>query len=248
MDFFEEINTKKKAYWLGFLWAEMYLGDNNELTLELSNRDEILINNFIKDLGLNPEYKSSRSIMKKTGLKTYVRIRFKCAEIVKDLKDLGYVPSSLKLTSFPILNNYELDLAFLLGFFDGDGKEGKNQLHIGSKLILEIIKGKFELKHRIIPDGVGYYYLSLGAKLFNEMLDNYTESLSRKRCYFRIPSRVLFEESISKDILSKLVWEQPIKKICKIYQTYPKIVKETCVKWNIRRPERHYWHKLQKFQ
>ncbi|MBY8988762.1 MAG: hypothetical protein KGD61_09930 [Candidatus Lokiarchaeota archaeon] len=108
MDYFEDINTKKKAYWLGFLWAEVYLGENNQITLDLSNKDEILIDNFIKDLGLNPDYKSSWNRMRKSGLKTYVRIRFKCVKIVKDLKNLGHIPSGLKLTKFPILRSREL--------------------------------------------------------------------------------------------------------------------------------------------
>lgn len=246
IDYFENIDTKNKAYWLGFLWAEVYLGEKNEITLDLSNKDEILIDNFIKDLGLNPDYKSSRNRVKKSGLKTYVRIRFKCANIVKDLKNLGYIPSGHKLTTFPLLKSRELDLAFLLGFFDGDGKEGKNQFHIGSKPILEVIKRKFELKHQIIPDGVGYYYLSLGAKIFNEMLDNYPGSLLRKRYYFRIPSRILFEESISKELLAKLVWKIPIRNISEKFYTYPKIVRETCDKWEIKRPKPHYWHKLLK--
>ena len=246
MDYFENIDTKNKAYWLGFLWAEVYLGKNDAVTLDLSNKDELLIDKFIKDLGLNPDYKSSRNIMKESGLKTYIRIRFKCSKIVKDLKKLGHVPSGLKLTTFPILKSRELDLAFLLGFFDGDGKEGKNQFHIGSKPILEEIKRKFEFKHQIIPDGVGNYYLSLGAKLFNEMLDNYLDSLPRKRKYFRVPSRILFEDSISKEILSKLVWKIPIRNISEIFHTYPKIVRETCDKWEIKRPEPHYWNKLLK--
>jgi hypothetical protein len=246
MDYFENINTKKKAYWLGFLWAEVYLGVNNEVTLDLSNKDEILIDRFIKDLGLNPDYKSSRNRLKKSGLKSYVRIRFKCEKIVNDLKNLGHVPSGLKRTKFPIIENRELDLAFLLGFFDGDGKEGTTQFHIGSKPILEAIKQKFKLKNQIRPDGVGNYYFSLGGKLFNEMLDNYPNSLERKRKYFRIPSRVHFEDSINEKLLSELVWKYPIKKISEMYHTYPKIVREICDNWEIKRPTTHYWHKLLK--
>ncbi len=34
-------------------------------------------------------------------------------------------------------------MAFLLGFFDGDGKEGKTSFHLGSKMVLDQIKEKF---------------------------------------------------------------------------------------------------------
>ena len=243
MDYFENINTRNKAYWLGFLWTEVYIGKNYEITLDLSKKDEVQIDKFIKDLGLNPEYKSSWNRIKKSGLKSYIRIRFKCSKMVNDLRELGYIPSRYKKSRFPILNNRELDLAFLLGFFDGDGKEGTNQFHIGSKLILEDIKDKFQINHQIIPDGVGYYYLSLGAKIFNDMLNNYSDSLSRKRKYFRVPSRTIFKNAITKEMLSKLIWEMPIKKISEKCNTYPRIVRETCKEWKIERPNPDYWYK-----
>lgn len=243
IDYFENINTRSKAYWLGFLWAEVYIGKNYEITLDLSKKDEFQIDKFIKELGLNPNYKCSWNRRKKSGLKLYVRIRFKCSKMVKDLKKLGYIASRYKKSRFPILNNHELDLAFLLGFFDGDGKAGTNQFHIGSKFILEDIKDKFQIKHQIIPDGVGYYYLSVGAKIFNDMLNNYSDSLPRKRKYFRVPSRTIFKDTITKKGLSKLIWEMPIKKISEKFNTYPRIVRETCEEWKIERPNPDYWHK-----
>ncbi|MBN1217061.1 MAG: hypothetical protein JXA99_16690 [Candidatus Lokiarchaeota archaeon] len=243
INYFKKINSKNKAYWLGILWAEVYLGERGELKLELSKNDEILIDRYCKAIGLNPKYKKYRTKMTKNELRTYVRITFKNSNVQSDLYTLGYVKSSKKRTRFPNLDNRELDLAFLLGFFDGDGKEGTNQFHIGSKLILEEIKKRFNIPHKINPDGKGNYYFSLGGKLFNEMLDNFPDSLSRKRKYFRVASKNIFEDSIQKDELIKLVWKMPIKKICEIYNVYPRIVNEICLKWNIKKPKPHYWHK-----
>ena len=78
------------------------------------------------------------------------------------------------------------------------------------------------------------------------MLDNYPNSLQRKRKYFRIPSRAHFQDSINEKILSELVWKITIRNISKNFHTYSKIVRETCDKWEIKRPEPHYWHKLLK--
>ena len=78
------------------------------------------------------------------------------------------------------------------------------------------------------------------------MLNNFPDSLPRKRIFFRIPSRNVFEDSIPKEKLAGLVWEMPLKKISERYNTYPKMVRETCTKWGIKRPEPHYWHKILK--
>ena len=243
VNLFKDIDTKEKAYWLGFFWAEAYLGKNYVVALDLSKKDEILIDRVIISLGLNSEYKKIWRRKKRSGNRVYVRIRFKCKNIWQDLIYLGYQHSKLKTTKFPQLKNRELDLAFLLGFFDGDGKQGTNTLHIASLPILTDVKRKFKIRHEIIPDKDGYYYLSLGARIFNEMLNNFADSLPRKRKYFRVSSREIFENSLTKEELENLVWKYPIKEISKKFNTYPRIVRETCIKWGIKRPEPHFWHK-----
>lgn len=186
LDYFEKIDTKEKAYWLGFLWAEVYLGKRGEIKLELNKKDEVLINRFCKAIDLNLKYKKYLKKQRKNGIQIYVKISFRNSKIQDDLYKLGYVKSKMRSTIFPDLDNRELDLSFLLGFFDGDGKEGKNVLHIGSKTILEEIKEKFDIPHDILIDKRGYYHLSLGGKLFNSMMQNYTNSLERKRRFFKV--------------------------------------------------------------
>ncbi|MFX1374461.1 MAG: hypothetical protein ACFFA0_01495 [Promethearchaeota archaeon] len=242
IDYFKEINTKDKAYWLGFLWGELYIGQGSALVLDLSKKDEKLMDRYIKALGLNPEFKFQHVRESKRGLKYYIRLRFKCPQMANDLLTLGYKPSRLKKTEFPTLNTRELDLAFLLGFFDAEGKEGTNSLHLGSKKILEQIKEKFDVPYNVNPDKEGYFYFTLGSKLFNEMMDNYSNSLGRKRKIFRVPLRQKFEGLITRDELQKIIWSKPIKEISKEYGVYPKLVIELCDKWNIKRPPSHYWH------
>ena len=246
MDYFEEIDTKEKAYWLGFLWADVYIGNRSDISLELSKKDELLIDRFINALGLDPSFKDEFQYQRKTGIKSYIRIRFKCPKMKSDLLNLGYKPPKLKQTQFPFLDSRELDLAFLLGFFDGEGKEGTTNLHLGSKKILDQIKEKFDIPHDVYPDKEGYWYLSLGGKLFNEMMDNYNYSLGRKRRTFRVSLRETFEESITKKELQEMIWSVPMKEICQKYGVYRRIVVNLCDKWNIERPPSHYWHKKKK--
>jgi hypothetical protein len=216
IDYFNQVNSKEKAYWLGFLWGELYIGRGSALSLELSKKDEKLMDRYIRCLGLNPEYKYPNTKERKSGIKKYIRMRFKCPQMAKDLLDLGYKPSSLKQTEFPKLNTRELDLAFVLGFFDAEGKEGTTSLHLGSKKILDQIKERFDLPHNVYPDKEGYWYFSLGSKFFNKIMDNYKNSLERKRRLFRVPLRQVFEESITKDELQDMIWTKPIKEISKM--------------------------------
>jgi hypothetical protein len=242
-DYFENITTKNQAYWLGFVWAEIYIGVRSSITLDLSKRDEILMDRFIIALGLNPIYKTGFKRKKKTGIKNYVRIRFKCKKIEKDLLDLGYKPAKLKQTQLPTLGSRELYLAFLLGFFDGDGKQGTTAFHLGSKKILDQIKEKFNIPHEVYPDKEGKsWYLSLGAELFNEMLYNYENSLKRKRKFFRVSQKESFKRQITKEELEKVVSEMQLKEICKKYGIYRRIIVELCDEWGINRPPSHYWH------
>lgn len=244
LDFFERIDTKEKAYWLGLLWAEVYLGKRGYIKLEINQKDEVLLDSFCKALGLEPKFKKSRIKQGKKGPKTYVRITFRNIKIQQDLYRLGYVKSSKKSTIFPNLDNRNLDLAFLLGFFDGDGKEGTNQFHIGSRKILEQIKEKYNIPHEISPDKKGYYYLSLGGKLFNEMMANYKNSLERKRKTFRIPIKDILRETITKKELEQLIWRLPLKEIAKRYNAYPRIINELCDEWGIKKPHPHYWRQF----
>ena len=50
------------------------------------------------------------------------------------------VPNKTFRIELPNLGGRELDLAFLLGFFDGDGKQGLTVLRSGNARFLEQIK------------------------------------------------------------------------------------------------------------
>jgi len=243
MNYFENITTKEQAYWLGVVWAEIYIGKRSEIKLDLSKKDEILMDRFIIALGLNSKHKTDFKRKRKTGIKTYVQIRFRCSQIEKDLLNLGYRPAKLKQTQLPLLSSRELDLAFLLGFFDGDGKQGTTAFHLGSKKILDQIKKKFYIPHYVYPDKDGTsWYLSLGGKLFNEMMNNYKNSLERKRKIFRVSKKATLMGQIKKEELEKLVWKMQIKDICEKYGIYRPILVEICNEWEIKRPPSHYWH------
>jgi len=118
-------------------------------------------------------------------------------KICKDLAKHGCIPNKSKFITFPFLNSRSFDLAFLLGYYDGDGKTQSTIITTGSKQFLEDIKKLFDLPfklrterritfhdHRKRSSNSETYELSLGAELFNEMMDNYADSLPSKRKHY----------------------------------------------------------------
>ncbi len=179
LDYFLHIDNKEKAYWLGFLYADGYitqLRNNLRLGLEINKDDEIILDQFCETLGINPKnikyYKKSNT----------VRIRITNDKIGYTLIKNRFIVGNTKSKNIelPVLKSRGLYLAFLLGYFDGDGTTGTSRITSGSiKFLLQISK-KFNIKNKIYSYK-GNYKLYLGAKLFNEMLDNYQNSFSKKR-------------------------------------------------------------------
>lgn len=112
---FEVINTEEKAYWLGFLYADGYVGltDNRvELTLQLSDV------NHIKKFKtfLNSDCKISTNSYRS-------RLSIKDEKIKKDLINLGCTPQKSLTLKFPTDDKIPKELIrhFIRGYFDGDG-------------------------------------------------------------------------------------------------------------------------------
>ena len=112
---FEVINTEEKVYWLGFLYADGYVGltDNRvELTLQLSDV------NHIKKFKtfLNSDCKISTNSYRS-------RLSIKDEKIKKDLINLGCTPQKSLILKFPTDDKVPKELIrhFIRGYFDGDG-------------------------------------------------------------------------------------------------------------------------------
>lgn len=264
LDYFREINTIEKAYWLGLLYADGWITKASpnlkRIGLAMNIKDEILINRFITTLGLNPKYKNYKK------KKKLVQIRFASNKIANDLEKWGIFQRKSRKIQFPILKNRDLKLSFLLGYFDGDGKQKTTCLSSGSLLFLKQIKRIFNINNKIRKelttgclDGISFtgekFDLYLGAKLFNEMLDVNKNSLQRKRHRFmtegeriaKIKQNIWSSNKvkflIKKEQLRKLVWELPLYKIGLKHNVSGNTVKKWCNKYQINTPPRGFWVK-----
>ncbi len=173
--YFEKIDTKEKAYWLGFLYADGYMTQRFRLGIGIHKDDEILIDLFLQHL--------EADTFKKRYYRNYAIIELMNKKLCGDLVRHGVVPRKSKIIEFPKLNSRELELTFLLGYFDGDGKTGRTTIVTGSRLFLEQIKTVFQLDNKITIKKRGYE-MCLGAELFNAMMDNYKLSLPKKKTPF----------------------------------------------------------------
>jgi len=140
-----------------------------------------------------------------------VYVRFRCKPMVEDLVKIGFSSSKSLRKSIPKIfknthyNSYDsvfcwkLSLAWLLGYYDGDGHSNSTIISSSNKEFLKEIKSKFNIKFdiklqcdkgkRSRLEGVistrPHYRLVLGASLFNKMIRNYPYSMQRKRRIFK---------------------------------------------------------------
>jgi len=260
---FKSIDTKEKGYWLGVMYSDgsthvMKHTNSKSIELKTNLKDEILINKFIGFTTANLDKKYYKD--------NYVRIRINSKEMFNDLERHGCFPNKSLKIRFPKLPNREIELSFLLGCFDGDGTKGTSRLTSGSREFLVGIRNKFNIENKVTQDyvDINAYRLSLGVNLFNEMLDNYKDSLSRKRVYLtpneksiklarekailakkshRLEENRKLLTTLTKEELKDLIWKIPQKHIAKKFGVLPKDIDKMCKSFKIEKPPIGYWRK-----
>jgi len=181
IDYFESIDTKDKAYWLGYLSADGYISkDNGRLVIDLNAKDKNLLLNFCKDVGANKNKITER--IHKCG-STSNKLNIYGKEFVSHLIKLGCTNNKSFTLKFKNFENEELDMAYLMGYFDGDGMANSSKICGASLEFMEGVKKKYKLKFEIKYRN-GLYTLNLGAKLKRRLLANYEDSLTRKRLLY----------------------------------------------------------------
>ncbi|MFW9865714.1 MAG: hypothetical protein ACFFEN_06395 [Candidatus Thorarchaeota archaeon] len=248
-NFFSIIDTIEKAYWLGFFFADGSIinkkGKRNYISFFLKLNDSVQIIRFCGSIGLNPNYiyhKVSRKFYK--GEWRYykaVGIGFASNKIANDLFRLGFQGSKSKKTEWPKIkfDNPILDLAFLLGFYDGEGKEGRTDVKIGSYQIIEQIKKRFNIPYEI-SHTEGQFRLSLGAQLMNLIQSVFKKSLPRKRKIFR-PQNYSKSNSLgflTSDLLHNLIKRMKPEQLAKILKLEDVgIIYSLMSKWDIHKEQ-----------
>ena len=266
LDFFNYIRTKEQAYVLGLFCADGWIEINrlklNRIGIGFDVKDLECLEIFCGLTGANI------NIASKTENCTYYRLRFINDKIAFDIKNLVNVVDKSHLLRFPELGNCKLDLAFLLGYFDGDGTTGTTRITSGSKEFLKDIQKKFigcnykitqkESNAKINGRKVigTAYVMYLGSDLFIKMMNNFNNSLKRKRMKFSSKEEIKEKQkynawkggsdkkiNIDKEKLKELSLLYPMSKIAEIYDVSGKTIANYFDEYGIKRPNRGYWSK-----
>lgn len=117
-DFFKEINTEEKAYWLGFIAADGCIYNNSNawrLQINLKGSDKKHLEQFQKALGSN--YKISE---KTVGKSEVCQLKINSKILCFDLINLGIIERKSLEVKMPNLKE-DMIRHFIRGYFDGDG-------------------------------------------------------------------------------------------------------------------------------
>lgn len=107
-ELFKDLNTEEAQYWLGFLAADGYIGGNNNIVINLSIKDELHLDKYIK-------YTNSCKLQ--IPQTKSVRAYFNNIEVSKTLNSYGLTPRK----SLTLDLKVSLTSNIVRGVFDGDG-------------------------------------------------------------------------------------------------------------------------------
>lgn len=147
-NYFETIDTEDKAYFLGLIYSDGCLINNQKeyrykLTLKLHIKDKDILEKFIK-------YVDGEMDLWFHGQREMCEISLSGKKIVSDLQNKGAYPNKTFNIKYPELDE-NLERHFLRGYFDGDGCIRINvDKRDGSKRgDLRIVSGSIDMLNKI---------------------------------------------------------------------------------------------------
>jgi len=124
-NYFDLIDTKEKAYWLGLIYADGNISkDSLRISLKISDID--ILKQFKDCIEYTGDIKISRKkdniiYGKKCNFEDTATINIYSKHIFNTIQKWGVVPNKTHLLTFPSFLKKELIKSFMLGYFDGDG-------------------------------------------------------------------------------------------------------------------------------
>lgn len=185
--YFNNIDSESKAYWLGYLYCDGYVGIDKYNNVSLSSIDENIINELSNELILsgNDKVKSIRLPSENSNnfsVNPLYTLSFSDKDIKNDLNGYNIFPNR-KDSSFLNLSNisHEFYKYILFGMIDADGSVNKNKKVVSiyaTKLIHnEYIKfiDIFNLEYR-----VGYNKTKDAYYIYFKKSDEYTDTFLKE--------------------------------------------------------------------
>ena len=191
-NYFNEIDNNNKAWLLGFLTADGYITKNrNTISIGLSSTDEEIL------IKIKEELKIERTIShKETGNGFQVStLEWSSQNQKEKLAQYGIVNNkTYKELHLPNFSNNQLTLAYILGYFDGDGSFSENNLYCRFRIcshrpelltdIANFLNKQYKASFSLSQDKRGLYELSISTtyakSIFNDMYNLNCLHLKRK--------------------------------------------------------------------
>lgn len=119
-NFFENIDTEEKAYWVGFILADgcLSIRNNYKKDLSIGLKDKGHLQKFVSSINGNNKIRTYT-----WKRRQYEAISIRCPKIIEDLLNLGMTPRKSLIAKVPPIRE-ELSSHFWRGVVDGDGSMG----------------------------------------------------------------------------------------------------------------------------
>lgn len=183
--YFDNIDTEKKAYYLGWIMADgnvSIINGQYSLKLHISYNDKQLIDNFLKEIDSTNKTRYNPN----NGNGSYY-VSLTSVHMIKKLFEYGIVPNKSGKECIPNIPK-ELIPHFIRGFYDGDGLAGTYQTgFIGTKEILNQILEHLNLTSKLYRAKceIEMYYFCFAKKkskvLYDYLYRDATIFLDRKK-------------------------------------------------------------------
>lgn len=150
-DYFENIDTPEKAYFLGLLYADGYY-DGKAIAISLQEKDKEILEKFKKAINHNGNLQFIKK--KNENNQNSFRLTICNKKPKEDLIQKGIIRHKTYNTLIPNFIKEELYSHFIRGFFDGDGCISKGKCYslsfVSQKKFLEHIGNKFIIHCNLI--------------------------------------------------------------------------------------------------
>lgn len=146
-NYFDELDSHTKAYWLGFIYADGYVEKNNLLGFKLKKDDLSHLNKFCSEINFSGKAKIESTIFKGSNYE-FSRLTICGKEITKSLNLLGVHPNKTKTIKFPEIDSGMIK-HFIRGYFDGDGSIGIYNDRGYKKYLFSIVSGSKDFIYSI---------------------------------------------------------------------------------------------------
>lgn len=165
-NYFENIDSQDKAYFLGFIAADGCLYKTNDnrqniLKISIQKTDEKVLNLLKKYLGTNKpiqEYTNDKN--------TYVSLEISSNKIFDDIGKMGLYPNKTYGNTIANVPD-EFIPAFIRGYFDGDGSIGKHKDILSASVSIVGYESNMSKIKKLLEDRCIYSSITVDKRKYN---------------------------------------------------------------------------------